>query len=461
VLSHLILLGYNFIRKDRPVGGSGSLAILVHEYVSFPNLDTSQFTTQDQTLTLLAISADVSGLFVDIFNIHIPPASASANNKSDFTSLFNLPSNDALVFGYFNAHHAEWNSSLSDPRGVLFALSVRSSNFCFLNADTPIRLPAAANQNLSSPDESLASAHLVTSLTWSTHTTLNSNYLPITVSFQVDGNPIRSRRTFTNFHKADWAGYVHESESLFSQLAPLTSCAKGEQKLREILLQASKYNLPSDYRKEFVPSLPSEASHLVCQHDELRKRNPAYPEVSCLNSEIAEAICVSTHQKWRDKLKDSTSKVNLSKVWSMLKSLFGKSSSHSSNQPITFNNNKTHIKAPSIAKFFCKQYTSVSPHKTNCRTRIVLRQLRKKHKLDTSLSPFTTSDVQRIIRQSKKSSVVSPDGLTAIHFKHLGPQGIIYLTKICTLSIQNAVWKSAIIVPILKPGKPVELSSSY
>jgi hypothetical protein len=60
---------------------------------------------------------------------------------------------------------------------------------------------------------------------------------------------------------------------------------------------------------------------------------------------------------------------------------------------------------------------------------------------------------------------VGPDGLTSMHLKFLGPMGLAYLTKLYNLSIANAnipaVWKKANIVPIPKPGKPINDSKSY
>jgi hypothetical protein len=66
---------------------------------------------------------------------------------------------------------------------------------------------------------------------------------------------------------------------------------------------------------------------------------------------------------------------------------------------------------------------------------------------------------------AKSLSTTGPDGLTSIHLKHLGPWAIAYLTKLYNLSVNNAdlpaIWKAAVIVPILKPGKPANVGSSY
>jgi hypothetical protein len=98
-------------------------------------------------------------------------------------------------------------------------------------------------------------------------------------------------------------------------------------------------------------------------------------------------------------------------------------------------------------------------------TRRVLRRLRSKHKLDRDFAIFTPLATQDAINEAKNSSATGPDGLTSIHLKHIGPRCIEYLTNLFNLSISNAdlpaLWKAAVIVPILKPGKPANQSSSY
>ena len=73
--------------------------------------------------------------------------------------------------------------------------------------------------------------------------------------------------------------------------------------------------------------------------------------------------------------------------------------------------------------------------------------------------------VQAAIRTASNSTATGPDNMTSQHLKHLGPSGISYLCKIFNLSISSAcipaLWKHAIIVPLLKAGKPADQSTSY
>jgi putative aminopeptidase FrvX len=57
-----------------------------------------------------------------------------------------------------------------------------------------------------------------------------------------------------------------------------TSMAKGKKVLRHVLLMAAKHNIPSGYRKDYIPDLSTEAKHLVNQRDEARSRDPKDPD---------------------------------------------------------------------------------------------------------------------------------------------------------------------------------------
>ena len=456
--------GFALLRKDRPAGRGGGLITLIHESVSFQNKDTSQFSLQDLSTELLAITAEVGGVKLDVFNVYMPPASAVAGFNPNFNLLLDSPNNDALFFGDFNAHHPEWCASLSDNRGASFLAAVDNVDICILNSDNPTRIPSAANQSPSSPDITLASAHLVPSISWETLTTLNSDHLPIKVSFQSSEGSPRLQRTFINFHKADWSGYIRESELLISSESLPTSVAKGEKILSQILRTAAKHNIPSGYRKDLIPGLPSEAKHLINQRDAIRVRNPKDPKVSRLNDEISEVVRISKRLRWSEKLDSCSYRESSTKFWSLLCSLSGKSSRPPRNQPITFDG-KTHTSASSIAHHFCKQYTSVGSHSMNPRTRKVIRTMRSKHVLDDTLVSFTIIQVQQAICASKSSVAAGPDGLTAIHYKHLGPRCLAYLTELFNISARKVeipvVWKTAITIPILKPGKPADQGASY
>jgi hypothetical protein len=84
--------------------------------------------------------------------------------------------------------------------------------------------------------------------------------------------------------------------------------------------------------------------------------------------------------------------------------------------------------------------------------------------LDHNFTPFSTADTKQAIRGSKNYTATGPDGLTALHLKNLGPSGIAYLADLFNLSVRDAIvpaiWKKALVLPVLKPEKPPDVSSS-
>ena len=77
---------------------------------------------------------------------------------------------------------------------------------------------------------------------------------------------------------------------------------------------------------------------------------------------------------------------------------------------------------------------------------------------------YNASQTKEAIKRSKASKALGPDQISNVHLKHLGPIGIEYLTKIYNLSLETCeiptLWKSSIVIPLLKPGKDPSDSKS-
>jgi hypothetical protein len=169
----------------------------------------------------------------------------------------------------------------------------------------------------------LVSAHLITSLTWSTNVALRSDHLPISVSFIGDELPPRLVRTYTNFNLADWKQFITITESLISVLSDPGSCAEGERAFREALLSASRKCIPSSHRKNFVPSLPRDAVPMMERRDELPRQDPADPLIEQLNHDISAVVSKSSRLKWIEQVESHCLKSNSSRYWSLLRNLSG------------------------------------------------------------------------------------------------------------------------------------------
>jgi hypothetical protein len=180
-----------------------------------------------------------------------------------------------------------------------------------------------------------------------------------------------------------------------------------------------------------------------------------------LNHNISYIIAENKHNLWRDNVKEAGSRPDPSKCWFLLRGLSGKKTFVPPNQPISFGN-ASFSNSAKISEQFIRQF--VPSPKLDPLTRLVQRKLHLSHQLDHTFSSFTPALTEEAIMKSNNSTATGPDGLTALHLKHFGPAGIGYLTDLFNLSVRDAVvpaiWKTALVLPISKPGKPLDKGAS-
>ena len=440
---------YTLIRKDRTKDAGGGVAFLIHNSVKFQQLPD----IQDPHIEFQAIQ--ISNL--TIANIYIPPTGSCTQGYVPSIDKY-FSNSDALILGDFNAHDALWHSSLQDARGSLLAEEIGNSNFGVLNSEKATRVPT--NGQPTSPDISLASYSLLPVTEWDTATTFSSDHLPIiiTISASIDKS-YSEKKTFINFNKAKWDDFTMLTEEEFSKLPEPSDVYKAEKQFRKIVNKVSKHCIPAGRIKEVYPEIPTEAARMMETRDNLRSTNPSSEEIKRLNSEISSLILDHKKEKWRKTVEEI--RPSSSKLFKLIKRLNGKSV-NSGNQPIKFKGK--YISCPTkAANNFNKQYSAVVHHKSSRESRNITENIRKNN-LD---NPHVHSDVEtkEAIKKSKASKAIGPDKICNLHLKHLGKEGISYLTKIFNLSIKHsqipAIWKQSIIIPLLKPGKDPADSKSY
>ena len=457
--------GYSLLRRDRPGGGGGGgVALLIHHSVSYTPI---VFSSNDPHLEVIAANVVINKSTFVVANVYCPPASAcAANYLPDIAAVLNLAQGDSIVLGDWNAHHEAWYSEPEDRRGEALAEAIENSDLCILNQDSPTRIPLGNNNNQrsTSPDISLISAHLALAVTWLPIVQLSSDHLPIIIAFDDDTPNPRQAKTFVNFNRADWTKFKEEADSLVSQLPPPSSCSSGEKLFRKAVLTASKHHIPAGCRKDFVPGRNAEVDNLQQRYDDLRSRDPRDPGLEQIETEIRRISAAASRAKWQDFVETLDRRTNPKRYWQLLRNLSGAKSSVPRNQFINFGK-KTYSKPDVIAKRFNHQYTNIRKHSSNKDSRLINRNLRDEHPLDHNFRPFTLEDTVAAIKRSKNSSALGPDGLAALHLKHLGPVALRYLTELFNLSVAHnnipSIWKSALVLPILKPGKSPTEGVSY
>ena len=236
----------------------------------------------------------------------------------------------------------------------------------------------------------------------------------------------------------------------------------GEKVFRKILNTASAHNIPSGRIPKAKPNIPPAASRLIKQRDETRRNNPHSEDIPTLNARIDFLISKQRMEKWKEHVATFDRKTNVTKLWKTIGAITGKKQSAPPNQGIKFNEKQ--IKdASSMSNAFNIQYARPMNHKTEKDNRKINRNIKKQPLNDAPV--ITSKQVKTAIQNAKNSKAFGPDNISTTHMKHLGPNAINYLTKIFNLSLSKcqipAIWKSSVIIPLLKPGKDAGLSNSY
>lgn len=442
---------YTIVRKDRKSDKGGGLATYVHKSLIFSKLPDNPSDGHTETLGVKIGDTNIN-------NVYIPPVtSCTTGFKPDIQSLL-LPGN-SLVLGDFNAHDSLWHSRIQDNRGAELADEIGNSTFGVLNEDTPTRLPA--NGLPTSPDLSLASLSLLTSSEWSTETSLGSDHLPVIIKISTTIDPVKSDfRNFINFNKADWDKFTNITEEKFQNQPTPDNIHHAEKMFRDIINKASKRTIPGGRIKDVIPEIPTATANKIKTRDSIRTDNPNSPDIATLNREILNEINIHRKTKWREKVADIKCS---SKLFKLIKNLNGKNGQTNNNQAIRFKG-KYLSSANDISNGFNKQYNSVVRHLSSKQSRTISKQIKKNDLVEDDII-FTPDQTWKAIKAAKASKAAGPDNISNLHLKHLGPNGVKFLTTIFNKSINTStipdIWKKSVIIPLLKPNKPADISDSY
>ena len=212
------------------------------------------------------------------------------------------------------------------------------------------------------PDVTLISGHLLLDSTWSTHTTLGSDHLPILTRLPGLSTAPRRARSYVNFLRADWEGFERETELLFSSLAPPPplSCAKGEKEFRKVLATAAKHNIPAGYRRDFRGHrIPEAVRSLIEERDSCRTNDPNDAKVKILDDLVQRGIRQEAQDQWQSLLDRSGRRTTPTRYWALLRKLSGKGAPQPPNISISFGGSPL-SGTKTIAGAFTKQFTAVA-----------------------------------------------------------------------------------------------------
>ena len=452
--------GYTMLRKDRGTDKGGGIALLIHESIHFqtelnpPNLENDPHI-EAQTITIPGKENKLT-----IRNVYIPPTSSCQNQYTPaIDSLLSDMTETSIVIGDMNAHHRSWYSNGNeDARGNKIIDVIEGKNIGIINEDMPTRV---ANGSETAPDVGLATSDILSSIDWCTETKLSSDHLPIILTVNAEFTRHKSaNRTYINFAKADWSGFKDYAENAFATAPAVTDVHKSEKLFRKIVQKAAKKFIPAGRILKPINSIPSDAADMIKERDDIRNQNPSDQRIPDLNKDINRTINNHKKKKWQEHLAECAP--GSQKLWKTIKQLSNNEHQQPPNQGITFDNRMTND-PKKIANKFNSMYTPGATTKPTKASRKTIRKLKQQHQDQHVV--FTVDQTAAAIKKSKNSKALGPDGLSPLMLKNLGYNALKFLTNIYNRCLKTStipsVWKTGRIIPILKPGKPSDIGSSY
>ena len=456
------LPGYQLFRKDRTLY-SGGVACFVR------NSLTSHVRNVKSPSEIDILCITVSGL--EICNVYIPPSSQAR----DLTFIDTFRSR-SLIFGDFNAHHISWSHE-NNARGICLSEAIDKNNLIILNSSVPTRINIASNAIFRSSllDLTLASSDIATRC----HTVVSDeligsdHYIILT---NIDQKVVKSHPKPRNWSlgKANWAKFSRLVDENFDSIGRTENRTPDSlnETVTNILISASRHAIPLSKNSG---KLPTPWWNAECDRA-VRRKKAAYLKMKRsfsiadivrfkkLKSECRRTILTAKRECWETYCSSLNKHSNISKVWSVVRSLSGFSSFKP--LPTLVSSNATVRSDKAKADVLSETFAAVSKtdnysdaflqHRASVENRY-LQSLELHNETEDFNRPFTMAELTAAI-QSRPNSSPGQDTVCYMMLKNLSKQALprilgLYNTSRSDGTLPNA-WKYAIVIPLLKDKNP-------
>ena len=380
-----------------------------------------------------------------------------------------------IIAGDTNGHHQDFGYPDNDSVGDWIVELTSTTNLgSLVKTDSPPTFIHVKGTQ-SRPDQAIISSDLRDRVTRKILEEIGSDHLPALIT--VDGlqKPYKERRTRWNFKKADWKVY---SRLLDSRLLGLDldsgTIDEGNKAVTDAILQAAKRCIPRGHVKRFSPTWSDELAKAVKLRQTARKAFAREP--SARNRKKYNALCrrakrlgqEARKQAWHSTCESLNLKTAPRSAWTLV-SRISKKRGNKRIEPLVVNG-RTLNTPRKEAEAFTRYYAVVATGGATTSGREVNKARRKWQKI-ASASPrtfaaaFTLAELEIAMKKMKERKAPGQDGIAPEMVKNMGAFAKIKLLQLFNRSWERGEipknWKTAIIIPILKKGKPAKDLASY
>ena len=458
--------------KCREARAGGGLAILVRKDVNVSEIDLGHYQQgilETQSIRVYGINQQL-----DILNVYNPNQTITTPELEFYISQMN---SKKIIVGDFNAHHSMWDSvsrcNVSGDNLVECLLS--NPDLCVL---TPRDLPTYYNvpsKKFSTLDLCLISVELFPQSSLGLAEDLGSDHYPtaIEINFKPVVNAMKKRPKWI-FDPKSWDKWVSE---LGERQHNNQSLNDSFNSFKHNIINASN----TTFKKTKSISIPkytkpwwngdcSKVVKIRRHQKNLFHRHPTAENL--LELKIAEAnvkrICKLTKKQSFQKFSSTLTKdTPVKTIWNYIGRLSNKSKTIANSQPI-YHQNKYVTNSKEKANSIASHYATIfnSDHHSNDENNIQLfvQEALVDDTYTDYNAEFQLHELNSAI-ETLKNNTPGQDEIHNLMLRNLPSDYLQWLLDIINKSFYDSVipneWKNALILPILKPGKPAREPSSY
>ena len=474
--------GYVTIRKDRgpdPSGDwirGGGLLTLIKDDVPFTRLADFGGGNSGILENLSVGIAARRGLSLRISNVYCPPIRRiPGENRTVGFEVDLLPTGEkVLMAGDLNAHTKLWDSvQPEDAMGNDLADWMAANDMLPLNDGQITRINPGTGGG-SAPDLTIMKSSWKGSTDWKVFNEVGSDHSAILTTVELSLDCVKNedeQRVNWNWKKARWSEYRALTEVRLANI-----CQEGASLDR--------------WNKEFVSVLIEVANKCIGKtkipgrrkpwmseplRDAIKKRNRLRrnlrdnrEEWIAANKEVQEIAKAEKERSWKEFVEEIGAAEDQTKIWRVLKSLSGKTVRSCKNE-VLVHQGKALLGSSAKAEAFMSTYAKVSRMKLEKEDRPIKKAASKVTR-DQEVAyeeegPFAISELDTALRSMKAKGAPGDDDIAPRLLQNLGYKGREILLKMLNRSWEEGfcpqAWRDAIIIPLLKSGKPAESIDSY
>lgn len=336
----------------------------------------------------------------------------------------------------------------------------------------------------STPDITLASAALSNKVEWTTATVedLGSNHLPIIMEIkhdQVRTHQTDRKRKRWRQNKIEWPAFTDQVEE--ERAAQRKTRQEKTPKFKDwtrsftdTMIKAGNIHVGKvtpRTREEWVSPAVKTA---IKKRNQLRRNiGEKRAEWIAACREVTELIREAKEAAWVEFVEDLQHDTDPAEIWRTIKSLSGTPASQAPNEAI-ISHGKAITTNAEKANLFAKHYAKVSKLEFSKDERDRIREMKRAFEPeDTTVKeedkecckPFSIEELKTAIKSMRTKGAPGVDDIPPAFIKNLGPVALEELLEIANHSFLTGEvpksWRHAIIIPLLKAGKPASQIASF